>query len=56
MPQELKEYILCKEFGWTPSQLRMQANSDISNFLAIMGIERKEMKRQIDKQNARAKN
>lgn len=44
------EYQICKEFHWTPKQLREQLADDVELFLAFMHEERKAEK---DKSNKR---
>lgn len=51
------EYIICKKFGWTITEMREQAYTDIQNFLQIMSIESKERARELKRQHAKpAKN
>ena len=38
-PVEYVEMILCREFGWLPSEMRQQSVDDIHNFLAMMNAE-----------------
>jgi hypothetical protein len=35
------EYQLCKQMGWTPSQLRNEYAEDVELYLAFMNEERK---------------
>lgn len=39
MPDSLTRFELCKEFGWTPSQLDEQDNRTIEEFLVIMNAQ-----------------
>ena len=32
----LTEFRLCKEFGWTPAELRRQSAKDVDSFIVIL--------------------
>ena len=32
----LTEFRLCKEFGWTPAELRRQSSKDVEAFIVIL--------------------
>jgi len=32
----LTEFRLCKEFGWTPTELRRQSAKEVDSFIAIL--------------------
>ncbi len=38
IPIIFEEYFLCKEFGWTPEELKNQSATKIAKFLKIIEI------------------
>jgi hypothetical protein len=39
VPRQYLDYLLCKHFGWTPSELDSQPSDRILEFLTIIRIE-----------------
>ena len=45
MPKRIVQYLLCREFGWTPQQLEEMEAEIVEDFLAIMSFERQKQNR-----------
>jgi hypothetical protein len=45
LPDELTDYMLSKEFGWTPSQINEQDDMVIRKYITLMNIEGEEQER-----------
>ena len=44
MPTRLQDFILCKEFGWTPEELDNADAATIKDFILIIGLREKHKK------------
>ena len=54
-PQAYVDYVLCKEFGWTPDQLDQQDDYEIQKMLTVMSVIGEQKKKEHDKKEAMRK-
>jgi hypothetical protein len=52
-PDEITYFLLAKEFGWLPSQIKKESSKDIKGVLTVMSIYNKVRNSEIERANKR---